>query len=247
MADGQPDQYGQQPVDGAPNAATQDAAAHGKKKKGRYAQGAFDVGTGANVAPGGAPPPPGGSPYPGQQPAQQQQMNYGGYPQQPQQAYPQQGYNQPQYGQQPTAYPQPGYGDQQQYGQQQQQQGYGYQPSATPQPPTEQFGAMNMNDKSQQGRAGFFQLNRLQASDLMGQPLDVNEVDQPPPPIVLPPNSSVTPYVHSGASQNARVQHALTLPTALPTPTAHQNTYGRLSTVFLPRTRSSKSRSFLLH
>ena len=193
MADPQEDQYGQPPVDGVPNGA-QDAPAQSKKKKGRYAQGAFDVGQGANVSGGVAPPPPVASQYPSQ-PMQQQQPGYGGYPQQ----QPQQGSQQPPYGQQqPPAYGQPEFGDQPptyqqpQYGQ---QPAYGQTPQAGYAPPTEKLGAMTMNEQIQpqqqpQGRAGFFQLNRLQASDLISQPLDVREVEMAPPPIVLPPNVS---------------------------------------------------------
>lgn len=210
MTDPQQDQYGQQPVDGASDGA-QDIPAHGKKKRGRYAQGAFDVGQGANISTGAAPPPPGGSPY-SAQPAQQQQAGYGGYPQQ--QPQPQQGYQQPQYGQQQqqqqaqAQYGYQSYGDQQnaQHSQYGQQPGYGYQaPQAGYAPPTEKFGAMHMNDQQQppsqsQNRPGFFQLNRLQTSDLISQPFDVREVNMAPPPIVLPPNVSVTDTILLDAS-----------------------------------------------
>ncbi|KAL9090795.1 MAG: hypothetical protein Q9159_001736 [Coniocarpon cinnabarinum] len=203
MADeqyGHQDQYGQ-PADAQDNAAQ--AGAGGRKKKGRYAQGAFDVGTGSNVVAGGGTPQPGPLPYP-QQPMQNQQVNYGGYPQQPQQQHPQhaqpqygqQQYGQPQYGQQQQPQygsPQPSYGDQQpQYGQ---QPGYGYQqPSPQPgyAPPTDKFNQMSMNNQQvpqHQQQPGYFQLNRLQTSDLIQQPFDVREIDQPPPPIVLPPNA----------------------------------------------------------
>ncbi|KAF2835061.1 COPII component protein [Patellaria atrata CBS 101060] len=37
------------------------------------------------------------------------------------------------------------------------------------------------------------QLNQLYGSDLLSQPFDVRELDLPPPPINLPPNTSVTP------------------------------------------------------
>lgn len=34
------------------------------------------------------------------------------------------------------------------------------------------------------------QLNQLYPSDLLNQPLNVSELDLPPPPIILPPNVS---------------------------------------------------------
>ncbi|KAA8566584.1 hypothetical protein EYC84_009130 [Monilinia fructicola] len=47
-----------------------------------------------------------------------------------------------------------------------------------------------------QGRPGALAqvaLNQLYATDLVNQPFNVAELDLPPPPIILPPNSSVTP------------------------------------------------------
>ena len=203
MADGQQgdDPYAQ-PIEGTQGAAT-DAAPAGKKKKGRYAQNAFDVGVGANVT-GAAPPPPGAPPYPSQ-PVQQPQANYGGYPQQPQQGYgqPQYGSPQPQYGQQP-GYGDQNHGQQPQYGQ---QAGYGYQaPQAGYPPPTDKFASMNVNEQQQQqGRGGFFQLNRLQTSDLIQQPVDVREVDMAPPPIALPPNVGAAHFYRTIPLANALV------------------------------------------
>ena len=177
--DGQPQQ-----TDGAtsPDPASQsrpDARAGAKKKGGRsYAAGAFDVGSGNNAALGGQAP--GGAPYPTQPSAPQ----YGGYPQQPQQdqlQYGQQTYGQPGYpGQQPAASPQP-YGNQ-----------AGYAPPAYPQQAglEEKFGAMNMQPAPTRAEYTPAQLNRLQTSDLISQPFHVMEVDQPPPPIVLPQNVS---------------------------------------------------------
>lgn len=157
----------------------------GKKKRG-YATQAFDVGAGANVV----QPPSSEMPY-----GQQQNESQGAYPQQ-QQPYGQQpASGQPAYG------GQPGYGDYSQqpasppghgqgpYGQPQGYgaQGYGAQGYSSPGGGmSEQFGAMNMNDKQQTRPGAPTQLNRLQTSDLISQPFQASEVDQPPPSIVMP-------------------------------------------------------------
>ncbi|KAI9654598.1 MAG: COPII subunit [Alyxoria varia] len=185
MADGQggyqyqQDPNAEQPVAGdEPNSPTQEARpGPGRKKGGRaYATQAFDYGSGANSGLGNQPP----AGYPPQPAASPQ----GNYPQaQPQQ---QQGYPQPSYGQ--PAYGQPAHGD----------QGYpqpgaqgGYSPQAGYGGMEEKFSSMNVNDQNQYRQTA--QLNRLQTSDLISQPFHVSEIDRPPPPIVLPPNSSVTP------------------------------------------------------
>ncbi|ODA76527.1 hypothetical protein RJ55_07797 [Drechmeria coniospora] len=202
-------QFGQpaQTETGQPDAG----AAPGKKKKRGYAAGAFDVGTGANAttnaqlqggaqqygipaagqqqpaAYGGYPQPDaqqaGGAAYQYGQPGMQQQQQpaqQGAHPAYP--AAPDQGYPAPvggaQLGQAGVADISQAMGgmhlggqaDAQQQQQQQQQQ----QPAA-----------------AQGHRAG--PLNQLYPTDLMNQPFSVAELDLPPPPIVLPPNTSVTP------------------------------------------------------
>lgn len=173
-----------------------------RKPKGRkYAGQAFDLGVGANVTSGG---PSAASPYPGQQPTAGQQL--GGYPQQSlqsssqQPAYVQPSYGQPSYGQ--PSHPEPGptpqnFQQQAAYG-----QTAGYQSPGPSYPDqggaggmTQQFGQMGIHGNGQQqpqpqGHATAIPLNRLQTTDLISQPIDVSEIDAPPPPIVLPPNVS---------------------------------------------------------
>ncbi|KAK5131171.1 COPII subunit [Meristemomyces frigidus] len=190
------------------------AAAGGKKKRDRYAGQAYEFGAGANAGLAGQPPPaPPGGQYPGAAapaaagygyPGQQQQPSYG-MPQQPQYADPsvqspsaQPAYGQPQYGAPQAGYepPQPAYTAQgaasmlqqgvQGVTQQFSQMGMG---SGTPQPQQPQ----------QQPPATQMRLNPLQPVDIsmQGQPFHVSDLDQPPPPIILPPNSSVTPSPHA--------------------------------------------------
>ncbi|KIE01490.1 Protein transport protein SEC24, partial [Metarhizium majus ARSEF 297] len=187
--------------------APQDAsvAAPSKKKKRGYAAQAFEVGSGANAAVGGQMQ---GS---GQQygmPAAQQPVAYGNYPQ-------------------PDAQhqaPGPGYQYSQAPVQPQQQVSYGYQApdqgyaSAGPQPSgpgvagiTQGMGGMQLGGQPQQqyqqpGQAFTQQparvgpLNQLYPTDLMNNPFSVSELDLPPPPIVLPANSSVTPSPDANCS-----------------------------------------------
>ncbi|KAF2670973.1 hypothetical protein BT63DRAFT_423237 [Microthyrium microscopicum] len=58
-----------------------------------------------------------------------------------------------------------------------------------------QFGQMNIQGAPQQPTAQMppQASNQLYPSDLIGQPFTVQELDNPPPPIHLPPNTSVTP------------------------------------------------------
>ncbi|KAJ5662475.1 uncharacterized protein N7477_010091 [Penicillium maclennaniae] len=154
------------PAQGAPAPV----AAGGKKKR-TYAGEAFDFGSGANAALGGQPTAGGA---------------YGAYPQQPQaQAM---GYQQPAYGADPSqiqpalaAYAQPG-------------------PEVAQM--TQQFGGMGMAEPHHMPPpqqqpvvqpARQVQLNQLYPTDLISQPFNVAELDYPPPPIVLPPGSSVYP------------------------------------------------------
>ncbi|KAH6606260.1 sec24 [Trichoderma cornu-damae] len=191
-----------QPYDGqaAHPASQHEGAAAGKKKKRGYAAQAFEVGTGANALAGGQIPV--GQPY-GAPPVQGGVAPYGAYPQgEPQPvaggpAAP--GYPYPQAGgygaQQPAAAPQPAYG-----GYQAPDQGYpppgGQGPAAGVAGITQGMAGMQMGGQpqppqvAQAGRPSV--LNQLYPTDLLTQPFGVAELDLPPPPIILPPNTSVT-------------------------------------------------------
>lgn len=58
---------------------------------------------------------------------------------------------------------------------------------------TQQFQQMSVGGGPAPGAAGQMRLNPLQPIDIgpQGQPFHVTDLDQPPPPIVLPPNVSV--------------------------------------------------------
>ncbi|KAI5300646.1 COPII subunit [Ascosphaera atra] len=64
---------------------------------------------------------------------------------------------------------------------------------------TQQFGQMNMGSPVAQpvpaaaAPMTHVPMNQLYPADLMAQPFNVAELEFPPPPIILPPNSSVTP------------------------------------------------------
>ncbi|KAJ4509166.1 COPII subunit [Exophiala dermatitidis] len=193
------DGYGQQPVAGQayenyetipaagvpPTTSPAPAAGHthGGRKKRAYAGQAYEFGAGANAALGGQ---------------QQAGGAYTGYSaQQDAAGYPQGGYQQNPVAVQQGATPlYPGQ-DPATLG--------GYQPPAAGYPTaggvpglSQQFGQMDINQKppiaaapQQQQRAPV--LNQLYPTDLSNQPLNVAELDYPPPPAVLPPNSSVTP------------------------------------------------------
>ena len=180
---GQPGQQHEQGYDPADSAPTPEAhgaasAAAGGRKKRAYAGQAYEFGAGTNSALGG----------------QQQggaQVGAGAYGQQPQlqqqPAYDAGGYGQPQ---PPAA------------------QGYvppdpvavgGYQPPGAGYPApanigqlNQPMGQMSMADKpaAQQPMQRGTQLNQLYPTDLLNQPLNVAELDFPPPPVVLPPNVS---------------------------------------------------------
>ena len=171
------------PVQGGP------PATHGGgRRKRNYAGQAYDFGGGANSALGG------------------QQQGGGAYPPPPDAGYgqhiPQQGLNQPAYGSGPTS---PAFGGAAAYGQQPPAVG-GYQPpdpsypahGAPPGQPgvgaiTQGMGNLAMGGQAQhqmphaQGRSA---MNQLYPTDLLKQPLNVAELDLPPPPIILPPNVS---------------------------------------------------------
>ncbi|KAL2051893.1 hypothetical protein ABVK25_007808 [Lepraria finkii] len=174
------------PAQGGPPAP----AGAGRKKR-HYAGQAYDFGAGANSALGGQQQ--GGGGYPGPPGG-----GYGQQPQQPGQAAP--AYSgpaspaftagAPSYGQQPATVggyqpPEPGYPS---HGTPAQQPGMGQI--------TQGMGNLAMPNQAQhqapqmQSRP---QMNQLYPTDLLNQPLNVSELDLPPPPIILPPNTSVTP------------------------------------------------------
>ncbi|KAJ8063621.1 hypothetical protein OCU04_007490 [Sclerotinia nivalis] len=168
----------------------------GKKKKRGYATQAYDFGQGANSALGGQTH--GNAQF---QPAQAPAA-YGGYQAQPDPAAvygapqggmvgaPQGGFAQPQYGSGVGGYQPPD---------------AGYPGPGAPVSPgvagiTQGVGQMGMGGPQQPiaaqarpGALGQVALNQLYATDLVNQPFNVAELDLPPPPIILPANSSVTP------------------------------------------------------
>ncbi|EZF34707.1 protein transporter SEC24 [Trichophyton interdigitale H6] len=185
---------------GAPNAPPHDSApapahSHGRKKR-AYANQAFDFGVGANAALNQPGVGVEGYGYPG---AQQPQ----GYPQGA--VYP---------GQQQAPVPAAQYPG----------ADAGYQAPTPSYPPpsgpgmaqiTQQMGQMNMGDQQQPqpGMQRPVQLNQLYPTDLLTHPFNVAELDYPPPPIVLPPNTSVTPSVYA----NCPAQYVRSTLNAVPT------------------------------
>ncbi|KAM7193765.1 hypothetical protein V8F20_008240 [Naviculisporaceae sp. PSN 640] len=194
---GQEPQYPEQTVEGyanpsspPPQATPHHAPEHGKKKKRAYAAGAFEVASGANAGVG----LPGGGQFGAPQPAA---PAYGGYPAQDAQGAPYGAVSQPYGAPQPGAAPVGGY-----------QAPDAYYPSAGAPAPapggvagiTSGLGSMQLGGTPgvqqpqqlpPQARSG--PLNHLYPTDLLNQPFNVSELDLPPPPIILPPNSSVTP------------------------------------------------------
>ncbi|KUI72108.1 Protein transport protein SEC24 [Cytospora mali] len=185
--------YGQQPpypnddpAYGAPVSSTpppgaqQTGEAHGKKKKRAYAAQAFDVGSGANAAVGGQLQ--GGGQFGTPQPVA---AGYGYPGQEAQPAVP--AYGAPQtYGSPAAA---PGF---------QPPEPYGAPPAPGVASITQGMAGMQMGQGQPapqqvppQARVG--PLNQLYPTDLLNQPFNVSELDIPPPPIMLPPNSSCTP------------------------------------------------------
>lgn len=173
------DNYEEQTPPGvAPGPAPGPAA--GRKKRRDYAGQAYEFGAGGNAA---ATPVGSGGPIPG--------TSISGYSAQADAA----GYAQGGYQQNPTAVQQgttPLYGQQDGMG--------GYQPPGSSYPThsqpsvsavTQQFNQLDMSQKPQaqpnaQGRPHM--LNQLYPVDLQNQPLNVAEMDYPPPPAILPPN-----------------------------------------------------------
>ena len=174
-------QYGDASQSAPQSEASAAQPAQGKKKGRQYAGQAYDFGHGANTQQpslGGGPGPTGYDSY-GQPPAQAyQQPGYG-------QEYPAQPAADPGYGQQPPAvggYQPPDAGYQGGGGVGGITQGMGQMGiSGSPQPPPQAQGGMRPH------------LNQLYPTDMMSQPFQVSELDQPPPAIVLPANVSNHP------------------------------------------------------
>jgi protein transport protein SEC24 len=170
----------------APGAAPPAASGPGGRKKRAYAGQAYEFGAGANSALGGQ---------------QQGGGGYSGFSQQQHEAgYPQGGYQQ-----NPAAVQQ---GQVPLYGQQDPGSLGGYQPPAPTYPVggaapavggggvggmTQQFSQMDMSQKPQPQAAPQRGpvLNQLYPTDLLNQPFNVQELDYPPPPAILPPNVSI--------------------------------------------------------
>ncbi|MCJ1423909.1 COPII subunit [Sticta canariensis] len=205
---GEQEQYeaNQQPdYEQNPTAAQNTVSSAAGRRKRHYAGQAYDFGAGANSALGGQQP--GAVPNPGPYPLPPGASN-GPYGQQAQQA----GYHQPAYGAGPASPPAvgvaPGYG--------QPPPGVGgYQPpdpgypsqGPTPMQPgvggiTQGMDNMGIGGQRQHPSQQLQrpQLNQLYPTDLLNQPLNVSELDLPPPPIILPPNSSVTPSTNANCS-----------------------------------------------
>ncbi|KAI4810428.1 hypothetical protein E4T44_10968, partial [Aureobasidium sp. EXF-8845] len=160
------------------------------KKKRAYAGQAFEFGTGANAGQPATQTPPPAAPYGAAQPA----AGYGyGAPVQQQPT----GYSDPQQQQPAAAYGAPAAGYQP-------PDAYGAAPGGVP-GMTQQFSQMGMAPQqqqqqqpaqaSQQAAPAAQRLNPLQPVDIsvQGAPFHVSDLDLPPPSIILPPNSSVTP------------------------------------------------------
>jgi len=183
-SDGQPEHEGHT----SPVQDDQQAPVAGGRKKRAYAGQAYDFGGGANSALGGQQQGGGMYPVPG--------GGYGAHPQQTQQ----EAYQHPPYGVDPPAQQAPSYG--------QPPSGVGgYQgpaqsyPASAPQPMspiggiTQQMGNLGVRGEPSLHTAPTPQrpqLNQLYPTDLLNQPLNVAELDLPPPPIILPPNVRLT-------------------------------------------------------
>ncbi|KAG7120717.1 Protein transport protein SEC24 like [Verticillium longisporum] len=224
------DGYGQQPYtdepqqgfEGQSEAPHAQAADHAKKKKRGYASQAYEFGAGANTGVAGQVPAAGaqqyGIPsqpqtpayaaagYPGQDPSQLQQQ------QQQQPGVPQYGAGAPAYGAPQPLAPQPGAPQPAAYGYQAPDVGYPGPGQGAPAPNApgvaginQQMAGMNLGPGGQPQpqsaqAARPVALNQLYPTDLLNQPFNVSELDLPPPPIILPPNSSVTPSPHANCS-----------------------------------------------
>ncbi|KAI4597851.1 COPII subunit [Pestalotiopsis sp. 9143b] len=200
-----PQQYGQEQYPDPASAGTPPPAqtaqptaegAAGKKKKRGYATQAFEFGAGGNAAiggqtPGGMPAAPGVA---GTVPAAP------GYPGQPDFQAGYAGSPAPAYGGAPAAsvYGTPGAAAPA-VGGYQAPDAY-YQGAGAPGAPqgmagiTAGMAGMNVGAQpaQQAGQPSRLALNQLYPTDLLNQPFNVSELDLPPPPCILPPNSSVT-------------------------------------------------------
>ncbi|EEY23613.1 predicted protein [Verticillium alfalfae VaMs.102] len=226
------DGYGQQPYtdepqqgfEGQSEAPHAQAADHAKKKKRGYASQAYEFGAGANTGVAGQVPAAGpqqyGIPsqpqtpayaaagYPGQDPSQQLQQQQPGVPQY--------GAGAPAYGAPQPLAPQPGAPQPAAYGYQAPDVGYPGPGQGAPAPNApgvaginQQMAGMNLGPGGQSQpqpaqAARPVALNQLYPTDLLNQPFNVSELDLPPPPIILPPNVSLTPSrssppCHSGS------------------------------------------------
>ncbi|MCJ1421990.1 COPII subunit [Xylographa parallela] len=174
-----------------PNAdGTQATTAAGRRKR-QYAGQAYDFGAGANSALGGQQQGGGSfSSPPG--------VGYEGYNPQVEQA----SYQQPSYGGEfaaPAAVGQPSYGQPAPPVGGYQAPDAGYPAQGAPSAMggiTQGMGNMGISGQPLQGQGQAQQrphLNQLYPTDMLNQPFNVAELDLPPPPIVLPPNSAVTP------------------------------------------------------
>lgn len=159
------------------------AATHGGRKKRAYAGHAYEFGAGANADLGGQ---------------QQAGGAYSGFSTQQEAAgYPQGGYQQ-----NPTAVQQgstPLYPGQDPAAAGYQPPGQGY-PAPAVGGVTQQFGQMDLSQKPvpapapAQAQQRPPALNQLYPTDLSNQPLNVAELDYPPPPAILPANVSILSY-----------------------------------------------------
>ena len=173
------------PPSTAPGPAPPAASGPAGRKKRAYAGQAYEFGAGANSALGGQ---------------QQGGGGYSGFSQQQHEAgYPQGGYQQNPAAVQPGQVPLYGPQDPGSLG--------GYQPPAPTYPVggaapavgggvggmTQQFSQMDMSQKPQPQAAPQRGpvLNQLYPTDLLNQPFNVQELDYPPPPAILPPNVSI--------------------------------------------------------
>ena len=148
-----------------------DGASTQHKKKRAYAAQGYEFG--ANNPAAGQPAPA----YAGNDQFSNQfaQMNLGQPGQQPVQ--------QPQYNAPQQSYPQPG--------------GYSQPGFSKPSYPAPQpYPAQPPSSQPLAGQQNPH-MNQLYPSDLISQPFDVRELDNPPPAILLPPNTSVTPSPHA--------------------------------------------------
>lgn len=197
-ADGPQDYDGQRsPVHGQPGPPG------GGRKKRAYAGQAYDFGAGANSALGGQQQGGGAYPAPG--------GGYAPYPQQTQQEQ----YQHPPYGidhpSQTPSYgqPPPGVG-----GYKAPAPGYPTQPGQPMSPVggiTQGMGNLGVSGHPAQNPApnqARPQLNQLYPTDLLNQPLNISELDLPPPPIVLPPNVSR----HLVPTMQSLISHSQALP-----------------------------------